>query len=56
MTGSLNASASGLDKLNEARGIFSGGKGVLYDGTDALREDLSDLSELLTRWRGKLKR
>ena len=25
MTGSLNASASGLDKLNEARGIFSGG-------------------------------
>lgn len=54
MTGSLNASASGLDKLNEARGIFSGGKGVLYDGTDALREDLSDLSELLDPVEGQI--
>ena len=54
MTGSLNASASGLDKLNEARGIFSGGKGVLYDGTDALREDLSNLSELLDPVEGQI--
>ena len=54
MTGSLNASANGLDKLNEARGIFSGGKGVLYDGTDALREDLSNLSELLDPVEGQI--
>ena len=54
MTGSLNASASGLDKLNEARGIFSGGKGVLYDGADALREDLSNLSELLDPVEGQI--
>ena len=54
MTGSLNASASGLDKLNKARGIFSGGKGVLYDGTDALREDLSNLSELLDPVEGQI--
>lgn len=54
MTGSLNASASGLDKLNEARGIFSGGKGVLYDGTDALRKDLSNLSELLDPVEGQI--
>ena len=54
MTGSLNASTSGLDKLNEARGIFSGGKGVLYDGTDALREDLSNLSELLDPVEGQI--
>ena len=54
MTGSLNASASGLDQLNEARGIFSGGKGVLYDGTDALREDLSNLSELLDPVEGQI--
>ena len=54
MTGSLNASASGLDKLNEARGIFSGDKGVLYDGTDALREDLSNLSELLDPVEGQI--
>ena len=54
MTGSLNASASGLDKLNEALGIFSGGKGVLYDGTDALREDLSNLSELLDPVEGQI--
>ena len=43
MTGSLNASANGLEQLNKARGIFSDGKGVIYSGTDALREDLSNL-------------
>ena len=54
MTGSLNASASGLDQLNEARGIFSGGKGTLYDGTDALRQDLSDLAEVLDPVEGQI--
>ena len=47
MTGSLNASANGLDQLNKARGIFSDGKGVIYSGTDALRADLSNLADVL---------
>ena len=47
MTGSLNASANGLDQLNQARGIFSNGKGVIYSGTDALRADLSNLADVL---------
>ena len=44
----LYASAQGLDQLEAARRTFSGGKGSLYSGTDRLREDLSNLSELLT--------
>ncbi len=40
MTGSLNASANGLDQLNQARNIFSSGKNTIYSGTDALRADL----------------
>ncbi len=47
MTGSLNASANGLEQLNKARGIFSDGKGVIYSGTDALREDLFNLADVL---------
>ena len=47
MTGSLNASASGLDQLNQARNIFSNGKGSIYSGTDALRADLSNLADVL---------
>ena len=47
MTGSLNASANGLEQLNKARGIFSDGKGVIYSGTDALRADLSNLADVL---------
>ena len=47
MTGSLNASASGLDQLNQARNIFSNGKGTIYSGTDALRADLSNLADVL---------
>ena len=43
----LYASAKGLDQLEAARQSFSGGKGVLYDGTDRLRGDLSNLAELL---------
>lgn len=54
MTGSLNASASGLDQLNQARDIFSNGKGVIYSGTDALREDLSNLADVLEPVEGQI--
>ncbi|MCI8970717.1 MAG: hypothetical protein HFF99_04540 [Oscillibacter sp.] len=43
----LYASAKGLDQLDAARGTFSGGKGALYSGTDRLREDLSNLADIL---------
>ena len=43
----LYASAKGLDQLDAARGTFSGGKGLLYSGTDHLREDLSNLADIL---------
>ncbi|MDE6456074.1 MAG: hypothetical protein K2L38_09270, partial [Dysosmobacter sp.] len=43
----LYASAKGLDQLEAARGTFSGGKGVLYEGTDRLRADLSNLADIL---------
>ena len=45
--GGLYASASGLDQLEIARQTFSGGKGVLYDGADRLRDDLSNIADLL---------
>lgn len=54
MTGSLNASANGLEQLNKARGIFSDGKGVIYSGTDALREDLSNLTDVLEPVEGQI--
>ena len=54
MTGSLNASANGLEQLNRARGIFSDGKGVIYSGTDALREDLSNLTDVLEPVEGQI--
>ena len=54
MTGSLNASANGLEQLNKARGIFSNGKGVIYSGTDALREDLSNLTDVLEPVEGQI--
>lgn len=54
LTGSLNASASGLDQLNKARGIFSGGKDVIYSGTDALRDDLSNLADVLEPVKGQI--
>ena len=47
MEGSLYATANGLDQLNQARGTISAGKGVIYDGTDALREDLTGIAALL---------
>ena len=43
----LYASAKGLDQLESARSTFSGGKGKLYSGADALRGDLSNLADLL---------
>lgn len=54
MTGSLNASTNGLEQLNKARGIFSDGKGVIYSGTDALREDLSNLADVLEPVEGQI--
>ena len=54
MTGSLNASANGLEQLNKARGIFSDGKGVIYSETDALREDLSNLADVLEPVEGQI--
>ena len=54
MTGSLNASASGLDQLNQARDIFSNGKGTIYSGTDALRADLSNLADVLEPVEGQI--
>lgn len=54
MTGSLNASANGLEQLNKARDIFSDGKGVIYSGTDALREDLSNLADVLEPVEGQI--
>lgn len=54
MTGSLNASANGLEQLNKARGIFSDGKDVIYSGTDALREDLSNLADVLEPVEGQI--
>ena len=47
MEGSLYATANGLDQLNQARGTISAGKGAIYDGTDALREDLTGIAALL---------
>lgn len=43
----LYASAKGLDQLDVARQTFSGGKGVLYEDTDLLRSDLSNLADIL---------
>ena len=54
MAGSLNASANGLEQLNKARGIFSDGKGVIYSGTDALREDLFNLADVLEPVEGQI--
>lgn len=48
MQGGLNASAQGLDQLNQARQTFSNGKGTLYEGTDTLRGDLTAVAEALT--------
>lgn len=47
MSGSLYATANGLDELNSARGTLSAGKGAVYDGTDKLRGDLTDIAGLL---------
>ena len=53
MSGSLNTAANGLDQLNRARGIISGGKGGVYDSVDealeagtALADSLKPLADL----------
>ena len=43
----LYASASGLDRLDTARGTISQGKGQLYTDAGVLRGDLSNLADLL---------
>ncbi len=45
--GGLYASASGLDRLDAARGTISAGKGKLYDEAGTLRGDLSNIADLL---------
>lgn len=47
MQDGLNASASGLDQLNAARGTISKGKGTIYSDAGALRGDLSNIAGLL---------
>ena len=47
MTGSLRSTASGLDELNEARGIISSGKGDVYGKADTALGDLDNLSDSL---------
>lgn len=47
MTGSLYQSAKGLDKLNEARGTISAGKGTIYEGIDVSKLDLESFAALL---------
>ena len=43
----LNASASGLDRLDTARGTISAGKDTLYSDAGVLRGDLSNIADLL---------
>ena len=47
MQDGLNASASGLDQLNAARGTISKGKGTIYSDAGVLRGDLSNIAGLL---------
>lgn len=47
MSGSLRATANGLDQLNSARGTVSAGKGGVYDGADLALADLDSLSGAL---------
>ncbi len=52
--GGLYASANGLDQLNTARQTVSSGKGAIYDGTDRLRGDLSNIADLLEPVQGQV--
>lgn len=44
MSGSLNATANGLDQLNSARGTVSAGKGEVYGKTDLALSDADTLA------------
>lgn len=54
MSGSLNATANGLDSLNAVRGNVSAGKGPVYDSADAALADLDALAEALGPVNGHL--
>lgn len=54
MSGSLNATANGLDLLNQARGIVSGGKNQVYDSLDAALEAAGPLTESMQPMSGHL--
>lgn len=54
MQSSLLTAASGLDALNDARAIFSDGKGGVYTNIDQSLADLTALSEALTPTSGHL--
>ena len=49
MSGSLNASAKGLDELNEARGTISAGKGDVYNSADQALGDMDTLNKSLDK-------
>lgn len=54
MSGSLYASANGLDELNRARGTISAGKGQVYHDADVLRGDLDSIVEVLEPVSGEM--
>ena len=54
MSGSLSATASGLDRLNAARGTISSGKGQVYDSADAALAELDALNGALAPLTGHL--
>lgn len=54
MSGSLNATARGLDELNAARSVISDGKGAVYESADAALGDLTALNEALEPLNGHL--
>lgn len=47
MSGSLNATASGLEELDKARGTISAGKGGVYDSADQALSDLGGMADAL---------
>ena len=54
MSGSLYASANGLDKLNQARDTISNGKDKVYSDADALRGDLAGIAAVLQPVSGQI--
>ncbi len=54
MSGSLYATANGLDQLNTARGTISGGKGQVYTDLDVALGDLQNIATALEPLEGHL--